>query len=168
MRKHARESLGELPPKWASVVTDYINRGTRFFVFDLIEVGRRTKTVEPLVYTFKSRKPFYPLKISSPMGGLTTVQVFLLTPKMPDVFAMRGPLSVAAYRAPFGWRPILFRVSHQDLGEISPKVASLLGRRGGYLCALEYRGPASGLSSDFELTGFLRPVALSLKIRPRG
>jgi len=168
VRKHARSNLGALPAEWRATVADYIKRGVRFFVFDLIDIGREERTIEPLVYTFKSRRPFYPLKISRPMGGLTKVQVFLLTPKMPDIFSMRGPLAVATYKAPFGWRPILFKVSYHELKAISPKISSLLGKGGGYLCALQYKGPTSGLYADLEIRGFLRAVALSLKLRRRG
>lgn len=168
-RKHVRTGLGRLPQQWKEIVGDYIRRGIRFFVFDLVEVGKETKSVEPLVYIFKSPRPFYPLKISSPMEGLTTVQVFLFTPQMPDIFSLDSPLWVATYRTgPNGWKPIMFPVSRSELSQVDKRLSSLFGNGRAYFCAFEYRGPISGLFADLEIRSFLKTVALSPKIRRRG
>ena len=62
------------------LVADYVERGYRYFVVDLVSVeGGRMYSITPIIYRFKSEKLYYPLRISSLASGSTTIQLVLLT-----------------------------------------------------------------------------------------
>jgi len=75
--------LGEpkFDTKLRDVVADYLARDIRFFAFDVIEVGKRKKTIQPLAYAFDSAVIYYPLKVSKLYDSAGTVELFLVTPK---------------------------------------------------------------------------------------
>ncbi len=51
------------------IVRSYVKRGIRYFVFDLVNVTKKTTSVVPLAYRFKTDKIFYPLITSNSFGG---------------------------------------------------------------------------------------------------
>lgn len=59
---------------------DYVRRGIDYFVLDRVEVSNKVKFVEPLVYTFKSDKIYYPLKTSNLIGGKGVVELIMVLP----------------------------------------------------------------------------------------
>ena len=72
---------------------DYTRRGYTYFVFDRVKVSGETRFVEPLLYSFKSGRIYYPLKTSNLIGGNGAVELVLLLPGsfMDDVWQnMRG------------------------------------------------------------------------------
>lgn len=59
---------------------DYTQRGYTYFVFDRINISSDAKFIEPLLYKFKSRTIYYPLKTSNLIGGNGTVELIFLLP----------------------------------------------------------------------------------------
>ncbi|MEO0215909.1 MAG: DUF2330 domain-containing protein [candidate division WOR-3 bacterium] len=68
------------------LVKDYIEEGFIWFVFDVITLSRETKTLEPIQYRFRTKKLFYPLKITSLGSGSTTIELLILTPRLLSRF----------------------------------------------------------------------------------
>ncbi|MEA2090509.1 MAG: DUF2330 domain-containing protein [Thermoproteota archaeon] len=58
-------SLGGFEP----AVEDYMSRGFRYYVLDLITVGPDERSVDPILYRFDSTFLYYPLIITSPVEG---------------------------------------------------------------------------------------------------
>lgn len=69
-----------------ALVEEYIAEGFEWFVFDVVALGPETVTSEPLQYRFKTRRLFYPLKITSTAAGATSVELLILTPRLLSRF----------------------------------------------------------------------------------
>jgi hypothetical protein len=164
---------GSLPsggqPRLETVIRSYLMRGYRYFVFDIIEVGEKTRTVPPIAYRFPSDHLFFPLLVSTLDSGDTEVNLFLLTPheratwgeRWPDVWSTGTGLAAGFYREPGQTytnrepgTPIKFRVTQGEVGLISPELKGLF-QGTDYVArftAATYRGPVSKLARDFVLT----------------
>ncbi len=132
-------------PELELLVEDYIKRGLSFFVFDLIEVTSKPKSIEPIVYRFDTDFLYYPLKISTLASGWTDINLFLLTPQ---------PLNLR-------WLPersglpdvgeiIQFEVTEKELASIDQDIASLLGDNA-WFTALSYHGDLARLTQDLKI-----------------
>jgi len=64
-----------------AVTSDYVKRGIRYFVFDMVDVTPELHSVNPLVYRFKSKKLYYPLKTSNTFGGTGEIDLIIVTPR---------------------------------------------------------------------------------------
>lgn len=62
------------------VAADYIERGIKYFVFDLVEVTPELQSVNPIAYYFKSNLLYYPLKTSNTFGGTGGINLFIIAP----------------------------------------------------------------------------------------
>ncbi|NPV52947.1 MAG: DUF2330 domain-containing protein [Firmicutes bacterium] len=62
------------------IASDYVGRDIRYFVFDVVEVTPETRFVEPIVYRFKSKDLFYPLKTSNTFGGEGEIDLVIIGP----------------------------------------------------------------------------------------
>lgn len=62
------------------IASDYVGRGIRYFVFDVVEVTPETRFVEPIVYRFKSKELFYPLKTTNTFGGEGEIDLVIVAP----------------------------------------------------------------------------------------
>ena len=136
-------------PRLEELVEAYIKEGIKFYVFDLIEISPAQKSVEPILYQFKTDFAYYPLKISSIVSGYTSINLFLLTPESLDMGSLfwwgsrLGGLRVV-YAYGEKEKPIHFELNREELESIDPRIAELLGERA-WLTALEYQGPLSVL-----------------------
>ncbi len=63
-----------------AVASDYIKRGINYFVFDLVDLTPGAQSVKPLVYRFKSRLMYYPLKTSNTFGGSGGIDLIIIAP----------------------------------------------------------------------------------------
>ena len=132
------------------VVEDYMARGFRFFVLDLIETSPNQKSVEPILYQFETDFLYYPLKISSPISGDTKITLFLLTNgkiEKPFYYTPSNPLRKAFYRSPSRWEPIEFNLTKGQLGIIDLRIAGIFDNCA-WLTVMEYEGPLSWLTTD--------------------
>jgi hypothetical protein len=59
---------------------DYVNRGIHYFVFDYVSLKTETRSIEPLIYKFKTRNIYYPLKTSNVVGGEGLVDLIVISP----------------------------------------------------------------------------------------
>jgi hypothetical protein len=62
-----------------SIAADYINRGMRYWVVDLIDMNNSEMSRDPLMYTFESDSLYFPLVISSLNNGETLIDLVTIT-----------------------------------------------------------------------------------------
>jgi len=136
------------------IIGDYILRDFNFYVLDLIEVSSNQRSVEPIMYKFDTHFLYYPLLITSSIGGDGKIILFLLTKNI-----LQGgyhPLAKAQYHGSIS-KPIQFEVSNEELSLIDPSIGELFEDKA-CLTALIYEGPLGKLIEDMvimRLTGDL-------------
>ena len=69
-------------------MNDYV-AGIIYFVLDFVEVLDETRLIEPMMYKFKSRELYYPLKTSNTFGGSGLIEWIILA---PSTLFKPGPL----------------------------------------------------------------------------
>jgi hypothetical protein len=133
------------------VIDDYMSRGLEVFVLDLVELSSDEKSVEPILYKFDTAFLYYPLLITSPLGGEGEIMLFLLTEGLVEDGYY--PLGKAQYRY-YGLNlsePIQFRISNKELSTIDPSIAELFEDEA-WMTALTYEGSLNALTEDITIT----------------
>lgn len=134
------------------VIRDYLDKGFRYFVFDLIEALPQQNSLEPLLYEFETSFAYYPLRISSLNPGTSKIILFLLTKDSVDELFCQ-PFKIAHYYNLYKMQPldpIQFSLTPDELDRISSKIGGLFAGIA-WLTALEYEGQMAALVSDFEI-----------------
>ena len=139
-------SLKEFEP----VLRDYMARGFRHYVLDLVEVSPKENSVEPILYQFETRFLYYPLVITSPLKGETRITLFLLT--SGRVEGGFYPLTKACYVGLNRREPIEFWLSNGEISKIDLRLGRLFGDGGAWLTVLTYEGSPGDLTSDLMIT----------------
>jgi len=134
-----------------SVVEDYMDRGFCYYVLDLITVSSEEKSVDPILYKFSSDFLYYPLLITSPVGGDTEITLFVLTDdtiELVDYFSFQK----AYYRTLTGnWKPIEFVLSKGDLSKIDLRIGEIFQHQA-WLTVLKFNGKTSWLTRDLMIS----------------
>ena len=132
-----------------SVIEDYMDRGFRYYVLDLITVSSEEKSVDPILYKFSSDFLYYPLVITSPVGGNTEITLFILTEDKidEDYFLFQK----ASYRLEGIWKPIEFVLSKGDLSKIDLRIGEIFQYKA-WLTVLKYNGKVSWLNRDLMIS----------------
>jgi hypothetical protein len=130
----------ELTSEEAELVSDYVDRGMPFFVFDLVELGPETRSVDPLVYRFPVRHLYYPLKTSNLFAGEIRIELFIfsdrggLAPRSgwrDQSFAYPGQPAdqQKPHRLPYFLDSTTAIVTGEEMKAVCPAIAELLGNR---------------------------------------
>ena len=82
---------GGLDGKIESVAADYIKRGFRYFVFDVIYTTPEVKSVEAVQFRFASPKLYYPLKTSNLFGGKGAIDLIVAAPTARETYGLPLP-----------------------------------------------------------------------------
>lgn len=145
-----------------SVVEDYMNRGFRYYVLDLITVSSEERSVDPILYKFNSDYLYYPLVITSPVGGDTEITLFVLT---EDKIAKDySPFQKVGYRLPEGgWTPIEIVLSKGDLAKIDLRIGEVFQYKA-WLTALKYNGKVSWLDRDLMVSGVAQTPETTINV----
>lgn len=109
------------------IANDYIHRGYKYFVFDIVTVTKDSEPVKPLIFRFKTDKLYYPLKTSNSIGGKGIIQLVLILPGSLGVWVdnlgfygykeLREAFGVA--KLELGWNlSSSVKVSADELGHI--------------------------------------------------
>ena len=135
----------EKPEVAVDVLEDYISRGYRYFVIDVVTLEniREARTVEPLVYIFKSDKIFYPLKISSLAESYTEIKLFIISNER----IRSEPIIKAKFKF-----IVEDTISLNKLKEVDPRLADLFKEKELWIAVLEYSGLTVDFTSDIETT----------------
>ena len=67
-------------PEAEMIASAYMDRNINYFVLDVIELTNELKSPETLMYSFNSTTIYYPMEITSLVGGETHILLFILTP----------------------------------------------------------------------------------------
>jgi len=131
-------------------VENYMGRGFRYYVLDLITVGPDEKSVDPILYRFESTYLYYPLLITSPVEGETEITLFLLTEgKVEEDYQ---PMLKVNYQIPGeSLTPIEVLLSKGDLSKIDLRIGELC-EDGAWLTVLKYEGNLSWLTRDLMIS----------------
>jgi hypothetical protein len=132
--------------KFQSTVEDYVSRGFRYYALDLVTLQAEEKSMESIVYRFNCSTLYYPLLITSPVGGGGKITLFLLTEnKLENV---RYPMNLAYYQTSQTiWRPVQFMLSTGELSKVDLRLSELLPD-GAWLTVLTFQGDLGSLTKD--------------------
>ena len=145
-----------------SAASDYIQRGFGYFVFDVVKLTRRAKSVEPIAYQFPSKSLYFPLRVTRLAAGETSINLFLITAGKPDPAAGGTRLSIGVYQ----WgddsggsarktEPIALAVNHDDLLAVDTGIASMFPRHA-WFTAAHYEGPTNALERDLVIANLAK------------
>jgi len=167
--KYREEYFARLRP----VVQGYLDDRIYYYVFDVVELGKETKSIEPILYRFPSNRLYYPLRVSTLGSGRTHIDLFLISHMKLDIWGSATGFWSGFYR---GARdvPIKFNLGNSDLKRIDPLISELFYTREDvstqpmygaprdpnfrrpssetkdvWLSTASYRGLVSGLVRDF-------------------
>lgn len=148
----------EFTSAWQAMIKQYLDTGYRYFVFDIVTLTSEKKSLEPIVYEFSSKAFYYPLAISSLLPGNSEIQLFAITPEIPDIWALELPIEFGSYYTFHGQRKnIIFKIAVNEVNRIAPELHGLFSKSPYFTC-LKYEGPLADLESDLLLSDFLKPV----------
>ncbi len=132
--------------KFQSAVEDYVSRGFRYYALDLVTLQAEERSMDPIVYKFNCSTLYYPLLITSPVGGSGKITLFLLTENKLE--NARYPMNLAYYQTSQTiWRPVQFMLSTGELSKVDLRLSELLPD-GAWLTVLTYQGDLGSLTKD--------------------
>ncbi|MGB2809027.1 MAG: DUF2330 domain-containing protein, partial [Sedimentisphaerales bacterium] len=142
-----------LPDSIRELIAKYLNEyNCPYFVFDVIEVGPDPRSVEPIIYEFKSSEVFYPLEISSTFHGQTTIDLVIFSwyPVDQHSISQRGFLLSN-----------FVEVNASEMQKVLPRLKLLLGKSA-FLQVFRYIGRISRLRGNITAGPNREQIALSL------
>lgn len=108
----------KISPVLLATIEQYLLDGHHWFVFDVVELGRQTKTNEAIQYRFATDQFYYPLRISNTDAGNTHIQLFAVTEKGLSQFFALPPEKIRQRHRPL-------RFSKDRIGELHEEMAKL-------------------------------------------
>ncbi len=145
-------------------VDSYISKGYSFFVLDLIQASPERRSVEPLIYRFKSDHLYFPLEVSRLASGSVDITLFTVTGGPIYEEDLHHKLSLANRQGPLR-RPVRFRLAESRLDDIHPKIGDLF-HDDVWLSVVEYHGELDNLDFDLALNRIQTPTGDILVISP--
>lgn len=140
------KGLGEpaLGDKLPEIVAGYLERGLRFFAFDVVTLSPEKQTVQPLTYEFDCEHLYYPLVVSNLYGGKGTIEMLtVLHPGLgvgKDGGDFRGLRIAQGHGEKVYWSTAAF-LAPAEMARLHPGIPELLGDAEGLLQAQKYEGP---------------------------
>lgn len=150
--------MPSLDGKARNILQDYSRRGFNYSVLDFVDIYSTPRTIEPIVYEFRSPSLYYPLKVSATTKGRTEVILYLITPEPIGEEGIPAKMRLVRYQ-PID-QVIQFQLSSHDLSTIDPKLTELFPVADGpaaWFTPVKYEGELSDLDFDFELSPRLTP-----------
>lgn len=75
-----------IPRRLQQVIKEYISDGYRWFAFDVVQLGRSLRTNDVLLYRFRSKRIYYPMRITRTEQGRTEVHLYVIARRYPQHF----------------------------------------------------------------------------------
>lgn len=136
-------------------IQNYLSRGFKYYALDLITFSSQEKSIEPILYKFDSSMLYYPLFITSPVGGSGNITLFTLTKEKLDEHALsaeHAPLGLAYYEMSNGQSQFIqFKLPTDELVRIDLRLNDLLPD-GAWLSVVKMEGNLASLDQDLVLT----------------
>ncbi|MCD4782801.1 MAG: DUF2330 domain-containing protein [Candidatus Eremiobacteraeota bacterium] len=148
--EYDEKDFTELKP----IVRGYISKGYQYYVFDVIELTTQKKTVEPILYQFKSKNVYFPLRVTLLSRGVTTIALYLFTPFKTDIWGTKSGFVSGFYtvkgKASYE-HPIKFQVTDYDMRRVSKEISKLFNGCSEkiWFSAAKFHGQTSKLTRDF-------------------
>jgi hypothetical protein len=155
----AQGAARELPKGLDKVMNAYLDHGVRHFAIDVMDLSKETRTVDPIVYTFKTDRLWYPMQISSLYEGESEVTLITVTERSikPETFpAGFAPMKVTVTQ----WKKMDKEKKTTEIAlppikleparakKLNSKIAELFGDKETVLSVWRYKGP---LQVDFDV-----------------
>jgi hypothetical protein len=133
-----------------AAIQDYMSRGFRHYALDLVTFQPQERSIDPILYKFNSSTLYYPLLITSPVGGDGKITLFTLTKeKLANPY---WALHLAYYEISNAlWQPIQFTLSRGELSKVDLRLSELL-QDGAWLSVLTYEGNLGLLNTDLMIS----------------
>jgi hypothetical protein len=123
-------------PDIEAVVDDYVKRGIIYFVLDYVEVTEEARSIDPVLYGFKTKELYYPLKTSNTVGGKGTIDLIVFAPEWVCAWGRAGGCFGLG-----GWRgSTIARVHMEELKGIYPDAGTLFKDASVFMQVAEWRG----------------------------
>lgn len=166
VKKEGIKSIA-FPEGFSQTIEKYVKNRFNYFIFDLIEIGSEKNSVEPVIYTFKTKYLYFPLEISSVIEGETDITLFLFTKEKLNLRDTGTGMRPGSYYL-YGFHPfpketkrmmseleeesrnrniIQFKVSAREQVRIHPDIDRLFWGSV-YISTLWYAGDTKGLRND--------------------
>jgi len=71
--------------KEMEILRDYIKRGYKYFLVDIVQISDEAENVQPLIIKFKSDHIWYPIKTSDNFEGKIELGILLITRNIPII-----------------------------------------------------------------------------------
>jgi len=130
------------------IFEDYLARGFGYWVLDVIEVGDKVRSVEPIIYRFRSDELYYPLKVSKAAEGETQITLYLITRNPVREDALPRGFRIAGYAG--SRKPLSYPISREELRAVDQAIAGMFDG-GAWFTAAIYRGALQDLREDLEI-----------------
>ena len=127
---------------------DYLARGFGYWVLDVVEVGDKVRSIEPIVYRFRSEALYYPLKVSRAAKGETRITLYLITRNPVREDALPQGFKIAGYMR--SQKPLSYPISRNDLKAVDSGIAEMF-EGGAWFTAIIYQGSLEDLRGDLEI-----------------
>ncbi len=128
----------ELPLRLEELCSHYVEDKMNFFVIDMITTNSTVKTVEPLVYEFKSSILYYPLLMSSLFSGDTDISLFTITNnELNDNLIIKEGFVKKAQ----------FQITQETLADININMTKVFSTNP-YLCYFKFKGALNSFEGD--------------------
>ncbi len=131
-----------IPEAMNTVISEYLDEGFSWFVFDVVELDENPKTNEAIQYRFKTDFLYYPVKITRTEEGNTLIELLVLTPKLLSKFPGISIEEVRLRHEPVS-------ISSAELRTLSEEMDDLLGHREDLKLRIwQIRGELSSFEED--------------------
>ena len=120
--KSANVKNPTIPGPLKKVVGEYLDDGFQWFVFNVVSLSTRTQSKQAVVYRFKSRCIYYPLRITRTEEGETAVKLIVLTRETIGNYSFSG---LPRWRVKVPERPVT--ITWQEFKRIDRKLLDFMG-----------------------------------------
>jgi hypothetical protein len=157
--KSPNESI--INEKTKEIIQDYLSRGYHFWVFDLVNLYSEVKSIDPIMYEFKTPSLYYPMKVSTTAKGNTEIILYLITEKAISEESIPSKMKLAQYFE--SDQIVQFKLSYDELASIDEGISELFNIffhptfPVTWLTAIKYEGDLSELDFDLEIPP--RPIS---------
>ncbi len=138
----------KIPRPLEKVIGEYLRDECQWFAFNVVELGTETKTKEAIQYRFKTRRMYYPLRITRAEKGNTTVRLIIVSPRLLHMPRLPG--------TPVNLLHDPVRLTARELEYLDEDIDALLKHRPNMLLRIwEVKGRLDGFRRDI-VTGWYR------------
>ncbi len=93
----------EVPDEVKEAIYYYSSHGFRHWVVDVVDLDMEIATVAPLLYRFKTRRLYYPIRMSASSPGLKVIMLYIVSKKKIGTieapgYKVFGPFEIPARR----------------------------------------------------------------------